>query len=196
MRNRNEWQFFAVLPRAYRPRAVAWWPVLVVLGVLPAVFAVPTGVLVAAIPHGAGLTVPLVSAGGVFLLLQLLTPIHQAVVANLGDRTAARLYDRLTEAHVRPPGMGHRENPALASDPTVARDFDLGMTGPLSISMDFIAGGLVELIAGVSFAVVRMADLIVVLDGSHVVEVGTHQQLMTAHGSYVQLHGIQEAAYR
>ena len=79
--------------------------------------------------------------GGVFVLLQVLTPIHQAVGANLGDRTAAWLYDRLTEACVRPPGMGHLEDPKLTSDLAVARDFDLGMTGPpLYISMDFIAG--------------------------------------------------------
>lgn len=51
--------------------------------------------------------------------------------------------------------MGHLEDPALAADLTVARDFDLGMTGPpLSISMDFIAGGLVELLGGVACAVV------------------------------------------
>ncbi len=51
--------------------------------------------------------------------------------------------------------MGHLEDPKLTSDLTVARDFDLGMTGPpLSISMDFIAGGLVQMIAGLSFAVV------------------------------------------
>src|SRR5207245_98028 len=83
---------------------------------------------------------------------------HQAVSANLGDRTAAWLYDRLTEACVRPPGMGHLENPALATDLTVARDFDLGMTGPpLWISMDFIAGGLVELLGGLAAAAVLFA---------------------------------------
>ena len=71
-----------------------------------------------------------------------MTPMHQAVSTNLGDRTAAWLYDRLTDACVRPPGMGHLEDPKLTSDLVVARDFDLGMTGPpLSISMDFIAGG-------------------------------------------------------
>ena len=85
-------------------------------------------------------------------------PIHQAVSANLGDRTAAWLYDRLTEACVRPPGMGHLEDPELTSDLTVARDFDLGMTGPpLSISMDFIAGGLVEMIGGLASACVLFA---------------------------------------
>ncbi len=91
-------------------------------------------------------------------MLQVLTPIHQAVGANLGDRTAAWLYDRLTDACVRPPGMGHLEDPELTSDLTVARDFDLGMTGPpLFISMDFIASGLVEMIGGVASAVVLAA---------------------------------------
>ena len=88
----------------------------------------------------------------------MLSPIHQAVSANLGDRTAAWLYDRLTEACVRPPGMGHLEDPALTNDLTVARDFDLGMTGPpLSISMDFIANGMVEMIGGVADYAYRLA---------------------------------------
>jgi hypothetical protein len=40
------------------------------------------------------------------------------------------------------------KDPELAGDLTVARDFDLGMTGPpMHINMDFIAGGLVEMIA-------------------------------------------------
>ena len=98
---------------------------------------------------------PLALAGTIFVLLQVLSPIHQAVSANLGDRTAAWLYDRLTEACVRPPGMGHLEDPTLTSDLTVARDFDLGMTGPpLAISMDFIASGMVEMIGGVASAVI------------------------------------------
>src|SRR5262249_2211573 len=50
---------------------------------------------------------------------------------------------------------GHLEDPQLTADLTVARDFDLGMTGPpLSISMDFIAGGLVEFVAGMTSAIV------------------------------------------
>ena len=54
-------------------------------------------------------------AGVVFVLLQVLTPLHQAISANLGDRTAAWLYDRLTDACVGPPGMGHLEDPTLAT---------------------------------------------------------------------------------
>jgi ABC-type multidrug transport system fused ATPase/permease subunit len=94
----------------------------------------------------------------VFVLLQVLTPIHQAMGANLGSRVAAWLYDRLTEASVRPPGMGHLEDPKLASDLTVAREFDLGMTGPpMHINMDFIASGLVDMIGGLASAVVLFA---------------------------------------
>jgi ATP-binding cassette subfamily B protein len=132
--------------------------VLLLRGLLPAVFAVAMGALVGAVQSGEALAGPLTFVGVVFVLLQVLTPLHQAVSANLGDRTAAWLYDRLTDACVRPPGMGHLENPALASDLTAARDFDLGMTGPpLSISMDFIAGGLVELTSGLACAAVLAA---------------------------------------
>jgi ABC-type transport system involved in cytochrome bd biosynthesis fused ATPase/permease subunit len=153
LRDRNEWKFFAVLPKADRGLASLWWAVLALRGVLPAVFAVAMGVLIGAVQHGHSLTAPLTFAGVVFVLLQVLTPLHQTVGANLGDRTAAWLYDRLTEACLRPPGMGHLENPSLTSDLTVAREFDLGMTGPpLSISMDFIASGLVEMVGGLASA--------------------------------------------
>jgi ABC-type multidrug transport system fused ATPase/permease subunit len=152
------WTFFAVLPRADRGLALAWWSVLLLRGVLPAVFVVSTGALVAAVLRGQGLTGALALAGGVFVLVQVLAPLHQAISANLGSRVAAWLYDRLTEACVRPPGLGHLEDPALASDLTVARDFDLGMTGPpMHINMDFIADGLERMIAGVASACVLFA---------------------------------------
>ena len=60
---------------------------------------------------------PLVLVGVVFVPLQVLSPIHQAIGANLGSRTAAWLYDRLTSACVRPPGMGHLENPEAHERP-------------------------------------------------------------------------------
>ena len=70
----------------------------------------------------------------------------------------AWLYDELTDACVEPPGIGHLEDPTLGADLTVAREFDAGMTGPpLSISMDFIAGSLVEMVAGLASAAVLVA---------------------------------------
>jgi ATP-binding cassette, subfamily B, bacterial len=155
LRARNEWKFFAVLAKADRGLALIWWIILILRGVLPAMFAIAMGLVVRSVQSGGSLAVPLFFTGFVFLLLQILTPIHQAVGANLGDRTAAWLYDRLTEACVRPRGMGHLENPKLTTDLTVARDFDLGITGPpMSISMDFIAGGMVEMIGGLTSAAV------------------------------------------
>jgi ATP-binding cassette subfamily B protein len=41
-----------------------------------------------------------------------------------------------------------------------------------------------------------MADLIVVLDGAHLVEFGTHDGLLAKGGQYAELYGIQAAAYR
>jgi ATP-binding cassette, subfamily B, bacterial len=155
---RKEWQFFAVLPKADARLAAAWWVVLVLRGALPALFAIAMGTLVGAVQRGASLGAPLALVGAIFVLLQVLTPIHQAISSNLGDCTAAWLYDRLTEACVRPPGMGHLEDPRLTSDLTVARDFDLGMMGPpLSISMDFIAGGMVEMAGGLACAALLFA---------------------------------------
>ena len=158
LRERKEWKFFAALSRANAPLAAAWWSILVLRGLLPAVFGIAMGLLVGAVQEGQDLGRPLALAGITFVLLQVLTPLHQALSANLGDCTAAYLYDRLTDACIGPPGMGHLEDPTLANDLVVAREFDLGMMGPpLSISMDFIAGGFVEFIAGVASAIVLAA---------------------------------------
>src|SRR5215469_1982504 len=154
----KEWKFFSVLPKAAPGLAFAWWLALLLRGALPAAFAIAMGVLVGAVQHGHSLLDPLALVGAIFILLQVLVPIHQALSANLGDRTAAWLYDRLTDACVGPPGMRHLEDPKLTNDLTVARDFDLGITGPpLFISMDFIASGLVEMIGGLASAVVLAA---------------------------------------
>jgi ABC-type multidrug transport system fused ATPase/permease subunit len=157
LRARQEWQFFGVLPRADRALATAWWVVLVLRGLLPAGFAIAMGVLVGAVQRGGTLVWPLVAVGVVFVLLQVLAPIHTAVGANLGDRTAAWLYDELTAACLEPPGMGHLEDPTLTNDLQSAREFDTGMSGPpLSMSLDFIAGGLVLMVAGIGSAVVLL----------------------------------------
>lgn len=155
LRARQEWRFAGVVAAADRRLAACWWLVLALRGVLPALLAIATGIVVGAIERGDALGGPLAAFGVVFVLLQVLTPIHTALSSNLGDRTAAWLYDELTGACVDPPGIGHLEDPDLAGDLQVARDFDLGMTGPpLSYAMDFIADGLVQMVAGVASAIV------------------------------------------
>ena len=56
--------------------------------------------------------------------------------------------------------------------------------------------GRITLLVSHRFSTVRMADLIVVLDGARVVEVGSHEVLIAKGGSYAELYGIQAAAYR
>jgi ABC-type multidrug transport system fused ATPase/permease subunit len=155
LRNRPEWQFFAVLPQADPALAGLWWLLVLVRGALPAVFAIAMGWVVGAVQHGSALTAPLTLMGTTFILLQVLTPVHQAVSANLGSRVAAWLNDALARACVEPPGIGHLEDPELTEDLTVAREFDRGQTGPpMYMNVDFVAGSVVELVGGVASAVV------------------------------------------
>ena len=56
-------------------------------------------------------------------------------------------------------------------------------------------GGITILVSH-RFSTVRMADLIVVLDGSRLAEVGSHDELMQRDGPYADLYRIQAAAYQ
>jgi ABC-type multidrug transport system fused ATPase/permease subunit len=155
LRARQEWQFFGVLPQADRALATVWWALLVLRGLLPAGFSIAMGVVVGAVQRGDELTWPLVAVGATFVLLQILNPIHLAVSADLGERTAAWMADELSAACLGPPGMGHLEDPVLASDLQAAREFETGMNGPpLSMSLDFIASGLQMMVGGLASAAV------------------------------------------
>jgi len=154
LRARQEWQFFRTLRRAAPAYAIGWWILIVLRGTLPAVTSVAFGWLVSAITRDVSLVGPLVMVGVSFMLLLISQPLHQVVSANLGARMAAHLYHRLISTCVAPPGIAHLERAELSTDLTMARDFDLGMMGPpLDISMDLIAGGLVDLVVGISAAI-------------------------------------------
>ena len=56
--------------------------------------------------------------------------------------------------------------------------------------------GRITILVSHRFSTVRMADLIVVLDGTRVAQVGTHEDLMAKGGPYAELYSIQAAAYR
>jgi ATP-binding cassette, subfamily B, bacterial len=158
LRARPESKFFGVLFRASPRMATAWWVLLVLRAAMPALLAVSTGVLVAAVQGGSSLTGPLTFVGTVFVGLQVLTPVQQAVSANLGAVASDWMNDRMLVASVTPPGMGHLESSQLADDLTMARDFDMGYTGPpLVIAMDFISSGLVLLVTGLASAIVLAA---------------------------------------
>ena len=56
--------------------------------------------------------------------------------------------------------------------------------------------GRITVLVSHRFSTVRMADVIVVLDGARLVEAGSHEDLMSRGGQYAELYGIQAAAYR
>jgi len=65
-----------------------------------------------------------------------------------------------------------------------------------SAARDTDDDGRITVLVSHRFSTVRMADVIVVLDGSRVVEVGTHDELVAAGGQYAELFAIQAGAYR
>jgi ATP-binding cassette, subfamily B, bacterial len=58
------------------------------------------------------------------------------------------------------------------------------------------AAGGVTILVSHRFSTVRMADLIVVLDGAHVAEAGGHDELLARGGRYAELYRIQAAGYQ
>lgn len=56
--------------------------------------------------------------------------------------------------------------------------------------------GRITVLVSHRFSTVRMADLIVVLDGARLVEYGSHEELMAKSGQYAELYSIQAESYR
>src|SRR5438874_2267095 len=71
-----------------------------------------------------------------------------------------------------------------------------GRNGERTGSANGSADGRITILVSHRFSTVRMADLIVVLDGARVAEVGTHGELMARAGAYAELYNIQAKAYR
>src|SRR6185436_12798469 len=118
LRVRQEWQFFAALPKADARLAVAWWAVLLINGIMPAGFAVAIGVVVGAVQEGRSLTGPLTLIGIVFVLMLMANPVQTAVSMNLGNKLSAWLNEALIHCCVDPPGIGHLEDADLTDDLT------------------------------------------------------------------------------
>jgi ABC-type multidrug transport system fused ATPase/permease subunit len=124
---------------------------VVVRGILPAAFTLAIGALVGAAQQGWSLA-PLVAAAGlVFVLMNALGPIHDAISSDLGAHAGSWLHDRLMRASTTPPGIAHLEDPDLADRLGSARTFDLGVSAPpLAASLPRIGAGFAEIVAGVA----------------------------------------------
>jgi ATP-binding cassette, subfamily B, bacterial len=151
-----EWQLvFLVLPRSSPRLARIWWTLVGLRALLPTVLIIATGALVGAVSGHTGAAVPLALVTGSSILVLVLSPLHDSVGANLGARVGADLHERLLRSAIEPPGVAHLEDPELADDFTLARDFDLGITAPpIRVCMPFVANGLVEVGSGVASAAV------------------------------------------
>ncbi|HVM68511.1 MAG TPA: hypothetical protein VM204_01575 [Gaiellaceae bacterium] len=154
-------------------------------GLAPLAFIVATSVVIGPIPAAvdAGLDSPewrglrdaLLVTGGLFLLQQLLAPLQWS----LGEILAWRVDDRVREAdRTRRLRVAGDRGSRRASAREVARE-----TGGIAI------------FASHRFSTVRMADLIVVLDGGRVADHGTHAELVARGGLYAELYALQAAAY-
>ncbi len=145
-----EWNLvFRVLPSAHRWLARWWWALVMLRALLPGALIIATGALIGSVSagHGTGWSLAVVAVSSILILV--LSPIHDAVSANLGARVGADLNERLLRAAIEPAGIAHLEEPDLADDFTLARDFDLGITAPpIRVCMPFVANGLVEIGSG------------------------------------------------
>ena len=93
-----------------------------------------------------------------------------------------------------------REEPLLMvlDEPTAALDAETEhvlFASYAEAARSTTVGGITILVSH-RFSTVRMADLIIVLDGSRLVEIGSHQELIRHGGLYAELFRLQANAYR
>jgi ABC-type transport system involved in cytochrome bd biosynthesis fused ATPase/permease subunit len=153
MRSSAEWRFFGALWRADRRGTTWWWALIAFRGLLPAVFAVAMGVVVADVQSGSALAPGLTVIGVTFIAMQAIGPVHDVISTNLGATTSQWLHDRLHDACDGPEGLAHLDHPELADELSSARDFDLGLAGPpIIVCMPNIGGGFAAMAGGAAQA--------------------------------------------
>jgi len=94
-----------------------------------------------------------------------------------------------------------RDQPVLLAldEPTAALDAETEhalFERYAAAALGEVGDGRITLLISHRFSTVRMANLIAVMDGARLVEVGTHDELMAGGGQYAELYGIQAAGYR
>ncbi|MBJ7602239.1 MAG: ABC transporter ATP-binding protein [Candidatus Dormibacteraeota bacterium] len=154
LRDSAGWRFLTILPSVSPAAALVWWGLIFIRGALPAAFAVSVGLLTRAIQLQANIEVALVWMAAIFIAMNAIAPIHDALSADLGYRAGSWLHGRLIQSCVNPPGLQHLERPDLAERLERVRTFDLGVEGPplvtaipaIGTGFAYNLGGLVQAI--------------------------------------------------
>jgi ATP-binding cassette subfamily B protein len=93
-----------------------------------------------------------------------------------------------------------RERPLLLilDEPTAALDAETehALFARYASAARSNGDGRITVLVSHRFSTVRMADLIAVLDGARLVELGTHDELMARGGRYAELYALQARAYQ
>lgn len=94
-----------------------------------------------------------------------------------------------------------RDRPLLAvlDEPTAALDAETEhalFETYAQASREASSDGRITVLVSHRFSTVRMADLIVVVDGARITEAGTHDELMAKRGTYAELYEVQASGYR
>lgn len=233
LRARPERAFFAALWRAAPGYAFAWWLLVVLRGVLPAMVSIAFGWLVSEMATSAWRG-RLAGAFQDFYRFELHAQHTVGVgdLAHLDERRAAELaigragaddvIDRLAYGLDTQLGSSWdggaevsfgqwqklalargfmRESPLLLvlDEPTAALDAETEhslFARFADAARAHSASGRITVLVSHRFSTVRMAELIVVMDGARVAEVGSHDELLARDGQYAELYRLQAAAYQ
>jgi len=118
------------LPRAHRGLARSWWALVTVRSLLPGLLIIATGTRVAAVSVGSTPGLVARPAGWHVDPDPGAEPGPRRGEHEPGRRVGTDLHERLLRAAIEPDGIAHLEEPELADDFALAREFDLGIIAP------------------------------------------------------------------
>jgi ATP-binding cassette subfamily B protein len=148
----------AILYRAHPRLALAWWGFILINSLLPIALTLSIGWIVESAMKGKIQPESLALLGLVFIALNMLSTIGEAVSGSLGARASEWCHRQLLQACLAPQSVSHLEQPGLMADLSAARDFDLGIAGaPLAVSLPRVSARLVAIGTGLLHAPLLLA---------------------------------------